>query len=649
MMNAAGKLDAEGISTSKITWTMRGDDEIGLRAVVRQVSPAQYDQLLKNMLGSMGYEGTASHLEMGRPEDTTEPFQMSFDYKRDKGGDWPNLKVVAQLYPVVLPKPDKKEPPVEALQLGVPRVEMSKAAMTLPEGWGVELPEAVHEKSAWVSYDQTYRFEKGVMYSERRVEVFKDRVPVADWKTYDRFTEKINLGNEEYIQLVRHESGAKSEKTAPAAESEVEPAGAGGEEHEQNATRLLQEAFQALQSGDNLTAKTKADEVKSIKPTQPGLWTIYGYVELKHGEISAAILDYEKELKLHPSEVQVYPAEFAAQMGANRKSDAEATLGRWAEAAPEDSQPLVSLAALRYEDGRTAESVKTAERAIAIETKAGAAKESTELLLGRAQLKAGAKEEGHATLLALMKKTDNADMMNDAAYELANYGLELPLADRTTRTALDKLEEESRGWTLDESIRTLRGRTQMLEATWDTMGWVAFREGKLDVAEQYVRAAWLGRQDFEVGKHLGEIALARGDKNAALTDYELAIATVPQYDAMGVHKELSPDQKDLRQKADDLRKSGAKAETKDAKTALQKVRTIPLPWGGDGVAEYKLLVNGQGVVRMVPTSDKEVANAVAKVKQANLSLLMPAEANAQVALQGMVNCHQGKCELVLEP
>ena len=193
-MTAVGKLDAEGTSNSKITWTMRGDDEIGLRAVVRQVSPAQYDQLLKNMLGSMGYEGTASHLEMSRPEDTTEPFQMSFDYKRVKSGDWPNLKVVAQLYPVMLPKPDEKEPPVEALQLGVPRVETSKAEMTLPEGWGVELPEAVHEKSAWVNYDLTYRFEKGVMYAERRVEVLQDRVPVADWKTYNRFTEKIELG-----------------------------------------------------------------------------------------------------------------------------------------------------------------------------------------------------------------------------------------------------------------------------------------------------------------------------------------------------------------------------------------------------------------------------------------------------------------------
>ena len=62
---------------------------------------------------------------------------------------------MAQLAPVLLPKPDASDPPVEAVELGVARVESSKATMKLPEGWGVVLPDAIHEKSNWATLDET--------------------------------------------------------------------------------------------------------------------------------------------------------------------------------------------------------------------------------------------------------------------------------------------------------------------------------------------------------------------------------------------------------------------------------------------------------------------------------------------------------------
>src|ERR1019366_10260486 len=34
------------------------------------------------------------------------------------------------------------------------------------------------------------------------------------------------------------------------------------------------------------------------------------------------------------------------------------------------------------------------------------------------------------------------------------------------------------------------GLVSSLESYWDTLGWVAFGEGKLDLAEKYVSAAW---------------------------------------------------------------------------------------------------------------------------------------------------------------
>jgi hypothetical protein len=164
-MHAEGSLDKEGTSNSKISVTFRGDDELILRAVLRQLSAVQYDQVAQQLSQNFGYSGTTSHAEASRPDDTADPLKISYNYK-----------IFPQFTPVLLPRPDEKTPPVRAILLGVPRVETSTSEMKLPEGWGVELPIAVHERSAYTTYDETYRFEKGTLYAERRVEVLQDKV-----------------------------------------------------------------------------------------------------------------------------------------------------------------------------------------------------------------------------------------------------------------------------------------------------------------------------------------------------------------------------------------------------------------------------------------------------------------------------------------
>ena len=57
-------------------------------------------------------------------------------------------------------------------------------------------------------------------------------------------------------------------------------------------------------------------------------------------------------------------------------------------------------------------------------------------------------------------------------------------------------------------------------AVWDTLGWILYREGKLDDAESYLKAAWINIQSDTVAEHLGELEVARGRKNEALTAYQ---------------------------------------------------------------------------------------------------------------------------------
>ncbi|MGD0444011.1 MAG: DUF3857 domain-containing protein [Edaphobacter sp.] len=638
-LDAVGTLDKDGISNSHLVWTFRGDEEMLVRAAFRQTSPGQYDQMVQQISQSIGYAGTTSHAEVSRPEDTAAPMTMSYDYKRDRSEDWNNLRIVPQLAPVDLPQVNEKEPPVQAIALGVPRVETSTSAMKLPEGWGVELPEAVHEKSAYATYDETYRFENGTVYAERRIEVLKDKVPVPEWKTYKKWTDDADIAHDQWIKLVTDGHKAHMGSEAPP------------KPNNQEAAQLIKSAYEAIKRRDLSDAKSMLDKAKSLNSDQAYLWSTYGYYEFQRGEITSAIQDYRMELATYPNRYEIYGNMAGAQLVLGQRKEAKETLLQWSAANTQDPTPIMRLMNIQLEDGDAVGAVAAGEAGIARLPDEKKKDEWLQLTMGQAEIAAGMKDKGHDTLLALMKATENPDMMNDSAYELADASLELPLTESITRTALGKMTEESKTWTLDENPETLLAKSRMMMATWDTMGWILYREGKLDEAESYLKAGWLNLQSDTTAAHLGELYAAKGKKDEALMTYELGIATISPYDMMGKKKAPGPQQKKLEAKADALRKAGEKSGIKDAHAKLQEARKLSLGAAKelDGVAEYRLLLSGGKMVRVEKSGDKELQGGKERLKEAKLTDYWPVGSQASLVRNGMLNCHSGVCELVLEP
>jgi hypothetical protein len=201
-VDAVGSLDATGVSTSHIAMTFRGDGEIAVRAAFRILSADKYDTIVQLIAKGIGFAGTTSNPDITRPTDMTQPFKLAFDYKREKAGDWEHLKTIPEVVPAVFSQVTEMEPPVHAIQLGVPQTKTSTSAMKLPEGWSAILPPAVHAKCAYATYDMTYRLEDGTVYADRAIVVLAKKVPVSDWKTYKAFVDTVNPGKERYIQLV---------------------------------------------------------------------------------------------------------------------------------------------------------------------------------------------------------------------------------------------------------------------------------------------------------------------------------------------------------------------------------------------------------------------------------------------------------------
>jgi len=580
--DAKGSLDAQGVSHSRLTITLRGDDEIAVRAAFRQVAPAQYDELVQKLVANMGYEGKSSNSEVSRPEDTAAPFKISFDYEREKAGDWDNHQIIPQLAPVELGKIDEKEPMVRSLLLGMARrVSISHSEMKIPDGWGAVLPEAVHAKSAYATYDESYRFEKGTVYSERRIEVLKRRVPVEGLKEYAKWAKDADLGNELYIRL--RPNGAAVADVGAAGDSPMDA--------------LVEQARKAIVKKDFKQAQQFLDRAEKLSPDEENMWLLQGsLVMIVRGKKEDALADFEKELKYHPENFKrIYPILVRVQVEMGLKKDAEETLRTWMAKDPSESGAVTQLMGMLLEDGDAAGAMAAGESAMPHIADPKATPFLIEL--GKVQVKAGSTDKGKATLEAVLKDAQTPLAINNVAYVMGDLSVDLPEVEASARGALEKLSAISSSWTLDEDPAQMRLTSNSIVATWDTLGWILFREGKYDEAASYLKAAWFAQESAEERGHMEQLAEARKTK--------------PELDI--------------------VRRFPAGASD-----------------GRSGVGEYRLLIQKGKIIKVKSSDNKPLAKAEEAFTKASFPDATPAGSQTVVMRTGFLNCHQNVCEVVLE-
>jgi tetratricopeptide (TPR) repeat protein len=127
--------------------------------------------------------------------------------------------------------------------------------------------------------------------------------------------------------------------------------------------------------------------------------------------------------------------------------------------------------------------------------------------------KLGKMEEMERSLRQVIAATpDNQHAYNALGYSLAERNVRLPEA-----FAL-----------IEKALKMAPGDPFIM----DSMGWVQYRLGKLDEAEQTLRQAYALRNDPEIAVHLGEVLFMKGDKAGAQKVWEEAQSKDPKNDAL---------------------------------------------------------------------------------------------------------------------
>jgi tetratricopeptide (TPR) repeat protein len=623
--DADGTLDEHGTSHSHMVMVLRGDDEVPFRQAARSVSPAQYDQLMQSISQNMSFAGTVTHAEFTRPEDTAEPFRVTYDYEREKSGDWDNYRILPQFMPIGLGAVDEKDLPISPIELGPPHVEIDHAVMKLPAGWGADLPPAIHAKSAFATLDKTYQLEEGKLITDRRFEVLQEKIPAAEWPNYKKWYTAAGLDGENFIQLTRGGGDRVAGIDDPKAADLIREAGRFAGEHNWDA------------------AKKKLDEAKAANPNQANLWANYGYLALMYGKPFEAIQDLKRELTVHADKANVYLLLAQVQLQQRQSEDAIATLQRLLALSPDDETAIAMLVPVLLAQ----KDYPAAEKALRSSLKANPDSAQTQILLSTALLREGKKTEATTLLKAIAEKSDDAVILNDAAYSLADENLDLPLAEQAARRSLALVEDQIAAAPQQDLATKSLQRTSQLLAVWDTLGWTLFREGKAADAEPFVRAAWINGLDADTGYHLGMILEKEGEPVKAMATYQVAL-----FGERGDTAEVIADANTDRQAA--LLKAGIKKQVDDGKMALQAQRTFKVPGPntvtGSGTVELEFSADGASQARII--KDIQNADVLAPVVQSlnhiDYKASIPPGSKAKLVRRGVLSCHAGTpCEFVL--
>ena len=190
---ADGKLSDKGEFTGRIEQTYRGDVELLMRTLFRQVPQSQWKEFVQGMSSRMGFAGEVAQPEVSPVEQTGEPFHFAYDYTRQKFSEWDDGRISPPMPGVgwELVPGAREIKPADDVEVGSPGVQDYKTKVQLSQGFSLQVPAGVDLKEDWAEYHSSYSFENGVYTAERKLVTKKDKIPLADWEKYRAFREGV--------------------------------------------------------------------------------------------------------------------------------------------------------------------------------------------------------------------------------------------------------------------------------------------------------------------------------------------------------------------------------------------------------------------------------------------------------------------------
>jgi len=620
-----GKLHDDGALECNIQRTVRGDEELGLRAEFRVTPQTRWKDIVGGFAYGSTYGGESTQVTATPPEATGTPFSYSYHFKGQDASDWTYKRLLIQFPILDLPAPGeetrKHEYPID---LGPPREISIKWKIELPPGYTPKLLPATDLSRSFAEYHSAYGFKDGALTFERHLVVKVKKIAVPELPEYRSFQEKVSEDTRAYTFLL---TGAESFTAVPPS-----PA----------ASRMVEEAREAYQRQDLKGAMELLEQAVKTDPQYPAGWFVLGSFEMVSGRLGDAVASFRKAVELVPKDIMARKA-LAEVLFSSKPDEA---IQAWREVLnldPHDREAHNTLGKILLGQKKYGEAATELEAAAALSTPNASLQEK----IADAYFGAGDNAKAFAALKKMTDLDPHPPTWNQIASLLAAHNSDLDEAQRLAEKAVTAQEGETTKIRLEKVEQNdVRGVGDLADY-WDTLGWVYFRQGKLPQAEKYLVAAWSLSPAATIEDHLGQLYEKQGRKQAAIDAYAQGLA------ANAREQEVS---KEMYSRLLALMKSQASVDAKlklarqvsshSQRIKLGKISTTA------GSAEFWLLLGRGGSVEEIKLisgveSLRALDKAIASLK---FKAVLPDDAPTKLLRRGALVCTGGDygCDFTLQ-
>jgi len=204
----------DGTLSAKVRYSMRGDNELLLRAAFHQSPRDKWKEVAQLLALSDGFRGKISSASASDPYATRQPFTVEYEISQPKFVDWSKKPVripalLPQLGVPELPsKPESGASPTP-IDLGTPLDVDTRVTLRLPLGTTVEVPTGTVVDRDYATFASRYNTQNGIIAASRHINFLHRQVPADRTADYAAFLHAVQTDQSQHFTLTRSDTPAQ--------------------------------------------------------------------------------------------------------------------------------------------------------------------------------------------------------------------------------------------------------------------------------------------------------------------------------------------------------------------------------------------------------------------------------------------------------
>jgi hypothetical protein len=220
-VSVAATLTSDGTLTSRVHYTLRGDNELLLRVAFHQSPREKWREVAQLLALSDGFRGKITNVIASDPYATNEPFTVEYEITQPKFVDWSKktVRIPALLPQVGLPDPPGKAPSgaaASAIDLGTPLDIETHLTLHLPAGAVARTPTGTSVDRDYATFASKYQATGSSVSASRHLNFLLREIPAERAPDYNAFVHAVQNDEAQEFILERPGTPTPAASASPA-------------------------------------------------------------------------------------------------------------------------------------------------------------------------------------------------------------------------------------------------------------------------------------------------------------------------------------------------------------------------------------------------------------------------------------------------